>query len=65
MVNVVSARETSEERALALFKEHSGKIERGVREAQPRTIRKLAGAIGVEPQEFIEGDRCSGRRVDG
>ena len=35
------------------------------RRRRPSTVRKLAGAIGVEPQGFIEADRCSGRRVDG
>jgi hypothetical protein len=35
------------------------------RRRRPSTVRKLAGAIGVELQGFIEADRCSGRRVDG
>ena len=35
-------------------KEHGGKIERGVGEAQPRTIRKLAEALGVEPRELMK-----------
>jgi uncharacterized Zn finger protein len=35
------------------------------RRRRPSTVRKLAGALGVEPQEFIEADRCSGKRVDG
>jgi transcriptional regulator with XRE-family HTH domain len=30
-------------------------LERGVREAQPRTIRKLAKALNVEPKELMEG----------
>jgi transcriptional regulator with XRE-family HTH domain len=30
-------------------------LERGVREAQPRTIRKLAEALGVEPKELMKG----------
>jgi transcriptional regulator with XRE-family HTH domain len=29
-------------------------LERGVREAQPRTIRKLAEALGVEPRELMK-----------
>jgi transcriptional regulator with XRE-family HTH domain len=29
-------------------------LERGVREAQPRTIRKLAEALGVEPKELMK-----------
>jgi transcriptional regulator with XRE-family HTH domain len=30
-------------------------FERGQRTAQPRTVRKLADALGVEPRELIEG----------
>jgi transcriptional regulator with XRE-family HTH domain len=29
-------------------------LERGVRDAQPRTIRKLAEALGVEPRELMK-----------
>jgi transcriptional regulator with XRE-family HTH domain len=29
-------------------------IERGKRMAQPRTVRKLSDALGVEPRELIE-----------
>jgi transcriptional regulator with XRE-family HTH domain len=29
-------------------------LERGAREAQPRTIRKLAEALGVEPKELMK-----------
>ena len=32
-------------------------LERGVREAQPRTIRKLAEALGVEPKELMKEKR--------
>jgi transcriptional regulator with XRE-family HTH domain len=31
-----------------------GKLERGQRGAQPRTTRKLAAALGVEPAELME-----------
>ena len=31
-------------------------LETGKREAQPRTIRKLADALGVEPRELMKGD---------
>jgi len=32
------------------------KLELGKRSAQPRTIRKLAEALGVEPRELMKGD---------
>ena len=32
------------------------KLETGKREAQPRTIRKLAVALGVEPKELMKGE---------
>jgi transcriptional regulator with XRE-family HTH domain len=53
------------ERALSLRElgERSGvafdainKLELGKRQAQPRTIRKLAEALGVEPRELMKGD---------
>jgi transcriptional regulator with XRE-family HTH domain len=31
-------------------------LEAGKREAQPRTIRRLADAMGVEPQELMKGE---------
>ncbi len=31
------------------------KLELGRREAQPRTIRKLAEALGVAPKELMKG----------
>jgi len=31
------------------------KLELGKRDAQPRTIRKLAAALGVEPKEPMKG----------
>jgi transcriptional regulator with XRE-family HTH domain len=32
------------------------KLETGKRDAQPRTIRKLADALGVEPRELMKGE---------
>ena len=32
------------------------KLETGKRRAQPRTIRKLAEALGVEPKELMKGE---------
>jgi transcriptional regulator with XRE-family HTH domain len=32
------------------------RLETGKQEAQHRTIRKLAEALGVEPKELMEGD---------
>jgi len=31
-------------------------LETGKREAQPRTIRKLASALGVAPRELMKGE---------
>ena len=31
-------------------------LETGKREAQPRTIRKLAEALGVEPRDLMKGE---------
>jgi transcriptional regulator with XRE-family HTH domain len=31
------------------------RLETGKQRAQPKTIRKLANALGVEPRELIEG----------
>lgn len=33
------------------------RLENGRTEAQPRTIRKLAKALGVEPYDLIEGEK--------
>ena len=35
---------------------HDGiqKLEAGRRQAQPRTVRKLAEALGVEPEELVK-----------
>ena len=32
------------------------RLEHGVMGAQPRTIRKLAEALGVEPRDLMKGD---------
>ncbi len=32
------------------------RLETGQREAQPRTLRRLAGALGVEPRELMKGE---------
>jgi transcriptional regulator with XRE-family HTH domain len=32
------------------------RLETGKQRAQPRTIRKLAGALGVEPRELMKED---------
>jgi transcriptional regulator with XRE-family HTH domain len=32
------------------------KVETGVRDALPTTLRKLANALGVEPHELMKGD---------
>jgi transcriptional regulator with XRE-family HTH domain len=34
------------------------KLELGRRDAQPRTIRKLAQALGVEPKLLMKGDQA-------
>ena len=52
-----------QQRVLTLreLEEHSGvayntiwHLEKGKREAQPRTIRKLAQALGVDPEELVK-----------
>ena len=57
-------RQLRQERALSLreLAEMTGiafdtinKLELGKRDAQPRTIRKLAEALGVEPTEVMRG----------
>ena len=67
-VNVAKLKELRRRRVLTLreLEEESGvsyntiwRIENGYREARPSTIRKLAAALGVEPQELVkieEGD---------
>lgn len=32
------------------------RLETGQREAQPRTLRRLADALGVEPKELMKGE---------
>ena len=58
-------RRIRQERALSLRElgERSGvsfdsihKLETGRREAQPRTVRKLAEALGVGPPELMQGE---------
>lgn len=36
------------------------RLEHGVMGAQPRTIRKLARALGVEPEELVAGEAGGG-----
>ena len=57
-------RQLRRERALSLRElaeitgvSHDGiqKLETRQRDAQPRTIRKLADALGVEPKELMKG----------
>ena len=59
-------KELRRERVLSLreLEERSGvsyntiwRIEDGRQGAHPRTIRKLADALGVEPRELIEGEQ--------
>jgi transcriptional regulator with XRE-family HTH domain len=62
-VNVQRLRALRQQRVLTLreLEEHSGvayntiwHLENGKRGAQPRTLRKLAGALGVEPEELVK-----------
>ena len=62
-INGARLRQLREERALSLreLRERSGvafdainKLENERREAQPRTIRRLAEALGVEPKELMK-----------
>jgi transcriptional regulator with XRE-family HTH domain len=64
-VNAQQLRELREQRALSIreLSALSGvnynsiwRIEAGRTGAQPRTIRKLAKALGVEPRELVKGD---------
>ena len=61
-VNVAKLRELRQRRVLTLheLEERSGvsyntiwRLENGRTGAQPRTIRKLAAALGVEPEELV------------
>ena len=49
----LSLRELGEMTGVAFDTIH--KLENGRREAQPRTIRKLAQALGVQPKELMKG----------
>jgi transcriptional regulator with XRE-family HTH domain len=58
-------RQLRQERALSLRElgERSGvafdtinKLENEYREAQPRTVRRLAEALGIAPKELMRGD---------
>jgi transcriptional regulator with XRE-family HTH domain len=62
-VNVQKLRELRQRRVLTLHElgERSGvayntiwRLENGRTGAQPRTIRKLAAALGVEPEELVK-----------
>ncbi len=61
-VNAVKLRELRQRRVLTLMElgERSGvayntiwRLENGKTGAQPRTLRKLAAALGVEPEELV------------
>jgi transcriptional regulator with XRE-family HTH domain len=65
-VNVQRLKELRRERVLSLreLEERSGvsyntiwRIEDGRQGAHPRTVRKLAGALGVDPKELIREAR--------
>ena len=68
-VDAVRLRELREERVLSLrdLEERSGvsyntiwRLEDGRQGAHPRTIRKLAEALGVEPTELTQGGSDAG-----
>ncbi len=50
---VVSQRELA--RTAGLTHQTVWRFENGATEAHPQTIRKLAGALGVEPRELVKG----------
>ncbi len=50
----LSLRELAEMTGIAF--DTINKLELGRREAQPRTIRKLAQALGVEPKYLMKGE---------
>jgi transcriptional regulator with XRE-family HTH domain len=63
-VDAVRLRELRRERALSqedlerttgIAQSTLSALERGKRDAQPRTVRKLAEAFGVEPRELMKG----------
>jgi transcriptional regulator with XRE-family HTH domain len=66
VVDGARLRQLRQERALSLRElgETTGiafdtinKLELGKRDAQPRTIRRLAAALGVEPKELMKGEK--------
>jgi transcriptional regulator with XRE-family HTH domain len=52
---MLSLRELEERSGVAF--DNINKLENERRSAQPRTVRKLAQALGVEPEELMKGDR--------
>lgn len=63
-VNVERLRELRRQKVLSMreLEEKSGvsyntiwRLETGKTGAQPRTIRKIAGALGVDPAELVKG----------
>jgi transcriptional regulator with XRE-family HTH domain len=51
---MLSLRELGERSGVAF--DNINKLENERRSAQPRTLRKLAEALGVEPHELMKGD---------
>ena len=51
---MLSLRELGERSGVAF--DNINKLENEQRRAQPRTVRKLAEVLGVEPQELMKGD---------
>ena len=51
---MLSLRELGERSAVAF--DNINKLENEKRRAQPRTLRKLAEALGVEPHELVKGE---------
>jgi transcriptional regulator with XRE-family HTH domain len=52
---MLSLRELEERSGVAF--DNINKLENERRSAQPRTVRKLARALGVEPEELMKGDQ--------
>ncbi len=51
---MLSLRELGERSGVAF--DNINKLENEKRRAQPRTVRKLAAALGVEPRELMKGE---------
>ncbi len=51
---MLSLRELGERSGVAF--DNINKLENEQRRAQPRTVRKLAGALGVEPHQLMKGE---------